>query len=302
MEAEIVIVRFAQQQRFKAEIDALSSGKSAVRKESPIYKLDPCLEDDLLRVGGRLSRAALPEEVKHPLILTKDQHISTLILRHIHQQLGHSGRNHTLSKLRRKYWITKAPSAIRKVINDCWTCRLRTARAGEQKMADLPLERTLPDLPPFTSVGVDFFGPIEVKRGRSLCKRYGVIFTCLASRAVHLEVANSLDTDACINALRRFISRRGQVSHMLSDNGTNFVGANRELKEAHAALNHDQIQRSLIPAGVDWKFNPPGASHFGGIWERMIRTIRCALKSVLHQQQLDDDGLHTVLRRSLTLW
>ena len=141
-----MIVRFAQQQRFKAGIDALSSGKSAVRKESPIYTRDPCLEDDLLRVGGRLSRAALPEEVKHPLILTKDQHISTLILRHIHQQLGHSGRNHTLSKLRRKYWITKAASAIRKVINDCWTCRLHAARVGEQKMADLPLERTLPDL------------------------------------------------------------------------------------------------------------------------------------------------------------
>jgi hypothetical protein len=82
---------------------------------------------------------------------------------------------------------------------------------------------------------------------------------------------------------------------MLSDNGTNFVRANRELKETHAALNHDQIQRSLIPAGVDWKFNPPGASHFGGIWERMICTIRRVLKSVLHQQQLDDDGLHTVL-------
>ena len=295
MEAEIAIVRFTQQQRFEAEIDALSSGKSAVRKDSPIYKLDPRLEDGLLRVGGRLGKAALPEEVKHPFILAKDQHISTLILRHIHQQLGHSGRNHTLSKLRRKYWITKAPSAVRKVINDCWKCRLHAAKAGEQKMADLPVERILPDLPPFTSAGVDYFGPIEVKRGRSLCKRYGVIFTCLASRAVHLEVANSLDTDACINALRRFISRRGQVSHLLSDNGTNFVGASRELKEALAALDHDHIQRVLRSAGVDWKFNPPGASHYGGTWERMIRSIRRVLKSVLHQQQLDDDSLYTVL-------
>ncbi len=251
MEAEIAIIRFTQQQRFKAEIDALSSGKSTVRKDSPIFKLDPRLEDGLLRVGGRLGKAALPEEVKHPLILAKDQHISTLILRHIHQQLGHSGRNHTLSKLRRKYWITKAPSAVRKVINDCWKCRLHAAKAGEQKMADLPLERILPDLPPFSSVGVDYFGPIEVKRGRSLCKRYGVIFTCLASRAVHLEVANSLDTDACINALRRFMSRRGQVSHLLSDNGTNFVGASRELKEALAALDHDHIQRALRTTGVD---------------------------------------------------
>lgn len=120
MEAEIADVPFTQQQRYKAEIHALSSGKSEVSKDSPIYKLDPCLEDGLLRVGGRLGKAALPEEIKHPFILAKDQHVSTLILRHIHQQLGHCGRNHTLSTLRRKYWITKAPSAVRKVINDCW--------------------------------------------------------------------------------------------------------------------------------------------------------------------------------------
>lgn len=196
-EAEMSIIRYAQQQRFEEETDTLSSGKSAVRRESPIYKLDPRLENGLLRVGGRLSRAALPEETKRPIVLSKDQHIATLILRHTHQQLGHSGRNFTLSKLRRKYWSTSANSAIRKIIFDCCTCRRYTAKAGEQKMADLPMERILP----FTNVGVDYFGPIVVKRGRSLCKCYGVIFTCLSSRAVHLEVANSLDTEACINAL-----------------------------------------------------------------------------------------------------
>lgn len=117
-------------------------------------------------------------------------------------------------------------------------------------MADLPKERLQPDLPPFTNVGVDYFGPFEVKVGRSLVKRYGVIFTCMASRAVHLEIAYSLDTSSCIHALRRFISRRGQVSHIRSDNGTNFVGAERELREALSALNHKKIQRSLLQSGV----------------------------------------------------
>jgi len=131
----------------------------------------------------------------------------------------------------------------------------------EQKMADLPKQRIVPDLPPCTNVGVDYFGPVEIKKGRTICKRYGVIFTCMACRAVHLEVANSLETDACINALRQFISRRGQVAHITSDNGTNFVGAERELREAVAALNHEQIQGALIPAGVEWSFNPPTGSH-----------------------------------------
>lgn len=95
-------------------------------------------------------------------------------------------------------------------------------------MADLPEERVMPDKAPFTDVGVDYFGPLEVKRGRSLLKRYRVLFTCLTSRAVHLEVTHTLDTDSCINAVRRFICRRGPVSSLRSDNGTNYTAANKE--------------------------------------------------------------------------
>ena len=129
-------------------------------------------------------------------------------------------------------------------------------------MAGLPVERLIPDNPPFTNV-IDYFGPIEVKKARSLVKRYGVIFTCMSSRAVHLEVAHSLDTDSCINAIRRFISRRGQVEHLRSDNGSNLVGAERELKKALLTLNQHQVQDSLLQHGVKWSFNPPAASHHG---------------------------------------
>lgn len=296
LEAELAIIRFCQQQRFGEEVATLSSGKGSVSRHSSIYRLDPYLDDKgLLRVGGRLTKGSLPEEIKHPFVLAKDQHVASLILKHIHQQLGHSGRNHTLSTLRRRYWITKANSAVRKVIAECNFCRKYHGKALEQKMADLLKERILPDNPPFTNVGVDYFGPIEVKRGRGTAKRYGVIFTCLASRAVHLEVASSLNTDACINALRRFVSRRGQVAHIQSDNGTNFVGADRELREALESLKHTQIADALRHIGIRWSFNPPGASHHGGIWERIIRMIRKILRSVLQQQQLDDDGLNTVL-------
>ena len=293
--AELAIIGYCQQQRFATEISSLLSEKGIVSKQSCIYKLDPILENGLLRVGGRLSKGAMPSEEKHPLILSKEQHISRLILRNIHQRLGHSGRNHILSTLRRKYWITNANGAVRKIISQCSYCRRLNGRAMEQKMADLPKERIVPDLPPFTNVGVDYFGPVEIKRGRATCKRYGVLFTCMASRAVHLEVAHSLETDACINAIRRFISRRGQVVSLRSDNGTNFIGAKRELREAVGELNHERIQGALISAGVEWSFNPPAGSHHGGVWERIIRIVRRVLNSVLHQQTLDDDGLHTVM-------
>lgn len=294
LEAEKAIIRYSQQRKFSEEISALSSGKATVNLQSSIYRLDPFLDDGLLRVGGRLSKAAIPEEVKHPLILSKDQHISMLILKHVHESLGHGGRSHTLSTVRRKFWITNSHSAVRKIISGCGFCRRHNRRATVQKMADLPKERILPDLPPFTNTGVDYFGPVEVKNGRITSKRYGVLFTCMASRAIHLEVANSLETDACINALRRFISRRGQVTHLRSDNGTNFIGAQRELKEALAALNHEKIHGVLSQVGIRWSFNPPAGSHHGGVWERMIRSVKRVLSSVLRQQKLDDDGLHTV--------
>lgn len=113
-------------------------------------------------------------------------------------------------------------------------------------MANLPKDRIVPDEPPFSRVGVDYFGPFEVKQKRSRVKRYGVIFTCLASRAVHMEVAASLDTDSYINALRRFVARRGQVKKIRSDNGTNFVGAERELTRSIQELNQHQIQKSML--------------------------------------------------------
>ena len=126
-------------------------------------------------------------------------------------------------------------------------------------------------------------------------KRYGVIFTCLALRAIHLEVASSLETDSFINALRRFTARRGQVKELRSDNGTNFVGAHRELKEAIQGWNQAQIHSEMLQKGIDWIFNPPAGSHHGGVWERMIRSVRKVLNSTLNVQNLDEESLHTIL-------
>lgn len=136
--------------------------------------------------------------------------------------------------------------------------KLQRQSASEQKMADLPIDRVSADFLPSTHVGMDYFGPIDVKRGRGTVKRYGVVFTCLACCTVHLEVAHTLDTDACINALRRFICRRGQVTEIRSDNGTNSLGSNRELKEA---LNQDKTQKALLQEGIKWTFNPPHGAH-----------------------------------------
>lgn len=283
VEAETKLIRISQQQDFTEEIHDLQE-HAQIKKKSQIYKLDPVWQNSILRVGGRLNKAAMPQEAKHPAILSKASPIANLILQHIHQEVGHCGRNYMLSVVREKYWIPQANSAVRRIISKCIVCRRLNAKAGKQKMADLPEDRLLPDQPPFTNVGVDFFGPFEIRRGRSFVKRYGVIFTCLTVRAVHIEIAHSLDTDSCINVIRRFIARRGQVKIMRSDNGTNFVAAEKEL-----------IQNTMTEKLIKWIFNTPAASHQGGTWERQIHTVRKVLNSVLRQQILDDEGLQTIM-------
>ena len=204
-----------------------------------------------------------------------------------------------LAHAQRRYWILQANATARGIVGKCVVCRRQRAVVGEQRMADLPKERLTPNMPnepPFTTtVGVDYFGPFEVKINRSMVKRYGVIFMCLSTRAIHLEKAHSLDTVSCINAIMRFVARRGQVQKMIFDNGTNLVGAEKELRIEINKWNKEKIQEYLLQKNIDWRFNPPGGSHFGGIWERQIRTVRKVMVSVMQQQALTDASLCTFL-------
>ena len=166
---------------------------------------------------------------------------------------------------------------------------------AQQKMANLPEDPTTPSKPPFTYTGVDCFGPFEVRRGRATVKRYSVLFTCLNIRAIHLEVASSLDTGSFVNALRRFIARRGQPEMIRSDNGGNFVKGEKELREAVKEWNQSQIHDFLLQKNIKWVFNPPTGSHHGGAWERCIRTTRKVIKAVTNEQTLDDEGISTLM-------
>lgn len=293
-EAEKSIIRYEQQRHFDSELRLLRENKP-VKSDSPLSRLDPRIEDSILKVGGRIGEAPIPVSIKNPIILPKTSCISTLILRDIHEAIGHSGRNHMLSTLRQKFWLPSANSCARRIVRNCVFCRRMQARPGTQKMAALPRDRVTPSLPPFSHVGIDFFGPMEVKRGRSLVKRWGVIFTCLVCRAIHLEVACSLDTDSCINAIRRFLCRRGSVLTIRTDCGTNFTSAQKELRTALSQLDNEKIGKHLLVNHVKWLFNPPYAAHFGGAWERLIRMVKKVLLSIIHQQTVDDEMLQTAL-------
>ena len=304
-EAGKAIIRSVQFNFFQEDIKVLAKetrGRESFAKvHSSISKLDPFIDKDgILRVGGRLKHADILDQVKHPVILPKNSHITNLVVKCYHEKINHQGKGMTLNEIRsRGFWIIGGSSVVSSTIASCVTCRKLRGAVLEQKMSDLPEDR-LDCYPPFTYCGVDYFGPFTIKEGRKVLKRYGILFTCMSSRAVHLETATSLDTDSFINALRRFLSRRGPARQLRSDNGTNFVGARRELKEALEEMDEYRIRDELLKSQCDWikfKMNVPAASHMGRVWERQIRTVRAVLSSLLIKNgaQLDDGSLGTLM-------
>ena len=291
---EIFVIKHVQSQFYGNEVDRLLNGEQLL-KSSRIRDLSPLIDKDgVLRVGGRIKHSMFQYDFKHPIVIPHKSPVALLIARDQHD-FAHVGTEWTLSMLRDKYWITKARHVLRNVKSNCIKCKKLRGKTCVQRMADLPEERMIPDKAPFSYVGTDCFGPILVKLGRSEVKRYGCLFTCLTTRAVHLEVLNTMDTDTFINALRRFVARRGCPLKMWSDNGTNYVGCQNELKRCLKQLDHDKIYAHCTKQNIQWHFNTPDAPHMGGVFERMVQTVKRVLMAVIGNNQLNDEILCTLL-------
>ena len=158
-----------------------------------LRNLDAFQKDSIIRVGGRLGRSSLPTDERHPIVLPQKGHLIRLIIAHHHRNVKHAGKGLTLSEIRAHGWyLVKGAKQVARYIKECVTCRKVRGAPLEQKMADLPEERTDPS-PPFTHTGMDCFGPIIVKNGRREMKRYGLLLTCFSSRAVHIEMLDDLN-------------------------------------------------------------------------------------------------------------
>lgn len=291
-EAELFIIRLVQTEAFSSEIKTLRECKED--KANKLHKLSPFVDEHgVLRVGGRLTRSSLHPHVKHPAILPKASHVSSLLIKHHHEKVHHQGRGMTVNELRSNgIWIIGCSRAVASHIHKCTKCRRYRRNTQNPKMSDLPEER-MEMTPPFTYCGIDCFGPFYVKEARKELKKYGLLFTCMCSRAIHVEMLDDLTTDAFINALRAFIAIRGNVRQLRCDQGTNFVGVKREFISAMKDLDQEQLKEH----GCEFIMNTPSSSHMGGVWERQIRTIRSVLTAILDHsaKRLDSASLRTFL-------
>ncbi|KAL0169529.1 hypothetical protein M9458_034125 [Cirrhinus mrigala] len=255
-EAELTALHQIQAESFPDEVFHLKSGKT-LPANSRLLCLAPELDisTNLIRVGGRLRQiSSLGEDNIHPIILDPHHPLTKLIIKDYDVRLHHPGPERVFSELRRKYWILRGRAAVR----------------HHQRH------------------------PYLIKVGRRNEKRWGIIFKCMTTRAVHIDLLASLDRDSFLMALRRFIARRGKPFEILSDQGTNFKGGERELRDAYTALQ-PELQAQLASQQIKFVFNPPNAPHFGGCWEREIRSLKTALQVTLGAQTVTEEVLRTVL-------
>ncbi|XP_072937318.1 uncharacterized protein [Epargyreus clarus] len=291
--AEEALIRRAQRDSFPEELQLLKKEK-AITKTSRLFRLDPILEDGILKIRGRIGAATAPTAMKRPVILDGRHHITRLLVQREHCAAGHANRERVTNDLRQRYWIVHLRPTVRAIERDCALCKRRKARPQVPATGDLPRERLEPFKRPFSYCGIDYFGPMVVKVGRRREKRWGALFTCLTTRAVHLEIVPSLSTNSAIMAMRRMAARRGWPRTMYSDNATNFRGADKELRAAYEewapALRDEGLSHRM-----EWRYIPPGAPNQGGAWERMVRSVKSALTATLNEKVPAEEVLHTLL-------
>ena len=252
----------------------------------------------IIRVGGRLSNSSdFSYNKKHPMLLCGKHSVTQLIFQQEHLRLLHAGPQQLLAHLRETWWPLSGRNLARKVIRQCQMCTRMKGETVQPIMGNLPQKRITVDFP-FINSGVDYAGPLYILnrkgRGSRLEKCYLCLFICFTTKALHLELVTNLTSEYYILALKRFISRRGKPHCIFSDHGRNFVGAKRELtsflsKESHSIINYASSN------GIEFKFIPPYAPHFGGLWEAGVKSCKHHITRVLGNSHLTYEEFSTVL-------
>ena len=296
------LVRQCQAVVYQEDIRRLQKNRR-LRPSSSLLSLTPFLgKDGLVRLGHRGKKAKLPTDRLDPPILPGNHPLARKIIVALHQELKHVGTDFLLSHLQQYIWVTGGREAVKKARRECLICRRDRAKPGAQRMGDLPESRLLFGAKPFTATACDLFGPINIGLPRNrTAKRWGVLFTCLVTRALYVDLVPSLSSDDFLLALRRFIGIYGRPTRMHSDNGTNFVGAERELREAVDQLHASpELPLFFKDRGINWTFQPAGTPHFGGAHESLVRSTKRAMYRALEEEgktlrHPTDDMLRTVL-------
>lgn len=286
VDSERRLIRQAQWESYTEEMAILHrnqstepKGNKSIDKGSSIVGCSPYIDEfGLMRVQGRIDSAtAVTEDAKRPIILPKSNAITKLIVYHYHTKFKHQNHETVINELRQRFYIPQIRTVLKSVRWNCAMCKLRRCKPMAPQMADLPKVRFEAGIRPFTYTGLDYFGPFSVKVGRQSHKRWGIIYTCLTIRAIWIDVVPSYDTQACILSIRDFVNRKGTVERFYSDNGTNLKGADNELTREIQKIDFQRLSDEFTSCYTKWYFTPPETPHMGGMWERLITSVKASL-------------------------
>ena len=250
-------------------------------------------ENEILICKGRLGNSELDFRTKFPIILPKENKFTELVIIDCHHKVHHCKERATLAELRSKFWVTKGRQCVKKVIRNCFICRKLEGKAFNSPPTAMLPDFRVTEAPPFSKMGVDFAGPLYAKGPTGvMTKCYIALFTCCVTRAVHLELVENLLASTFVNCLRRVCSRRGTPTLMVSDNAKTFKATVKLLKK----LAKDRtVVNFLESRRITWRFNLERAPWAGGIFERMVGTVKRCLRKVLGNARLSFDELSTVI-------
>ena len=292
-QAQLFLIRKSQENTYSRELRDLSKN-SSVSVSSPLLKLRPvfCERSCLLKVGGRLGHIDM-----HPIILPTRHPVTRLITADCHERLLHAGTEHTVSQMRETYWVPRIRQLVKSVIRECRVCRRNFSQPRIPRMADVPPARLGIGESVWCHTGTDVFGPLMVKQRRSSVKRWIILFVSMSIRAVHMEILSNMTSDSMLCSLLRFSARRGSsVRHFYCDQGSNYIGSSRELKQLLKCFGNDEnFVAALAKEGIDWHFNPPKASHMGGTWEIQVKAAKRSLMVVLRDRLVHEEVLSTAV-------
>ena len=286
----------AVQRHYYADVfDAIKNGSKNSFRDQLGLQID---DSGLLRCCGRFENANLSEAARMPKLLPSKDYFTRLVIESFHKTALHSGISQTLASIRHEYWIPQGRSRVRQVLTDCLICR--HVIGGPYKlpvMAPWPKER-MSQSAAFSYTGLDYFGPLYVRDGTAgpTRKVWVCLFTCLAVRAIHLELVEDMSTEQFLMCLRRFVSRHGKPTQFISDNATQFKLAKTTIDKAWSTVLLDpETQNYLATQGIEWKFIIEFAPWTGGFYERMVGLVKSVLKKSIGKLCLNMCQLITLL-------
>lgn len=295
-EAERMIIKDVQ----------LDISSADTKKNGKYYKLTPTRDlEGIWVVGRRVSeyKSTLTESANLPALLPPTHWVTRLLMTHAHVKGGHRGRDSTLARFRYQYWTPRGAKLARSVRNDCQLCRLRNPQQFTPVMGILPSDRMRPS-PPFNGVMLDLFGPYLIRgeiQKRVTGKAYGVLFTDLSSRAIHIEGVFGYDTASFLMAFTRFVSIRGWPQVVYSDPGSQLVGSSKELINMWDRMEREDIYKLSTEQGTTWRFGPADSPWEQGAVEALVKAVKRCFRFTFGEQRLSAAEFLTVCAQASSL-